>query len=254
MTVLNRARVRFVATRLTLLVLAVLLATCCAGGFPYHYVDTSCRSRLIWSDSRLLLVVRVTETHVRVTPFKWLRVVVQWNLGAGGSVDGHYRQYLIVCEARDGRVESTVCDEGVSDFYLTPYRGEVYAEQFTGMNKPTVPYRWNGGGFERAGDDMTATLQAQRFDGAPGIEAGWQADDKFNISSFRESRPPLTGLGKDLRATATITKWCEGANWNGPLRVRFEVSLPNGASKVIELDMARRSSTEAVYEALPASR
>ncbi len=122
------------------------------------------------------------------------------------------------------------------------------------MNKPTVPYRWTGGGFERAGDDMTATLQTQRFDGAPGIEAGWQADDKFNISSFRESRPPLTGLGKDLRATATITKWCEGGNWNGPLRVRFEVSLPNGASKVIDLDTARRASDAATYEALPDSR
>ena len=47
------------------------------GSVRYHYLNTSCDSRLIWSDSRRLLVVRVTETHVRVTPLKWLRVVVQ---------------------------------------------------------------------------------------------------------------------------------------------------------------------------------
>lgn len=254
MSVPNRARVRFVATGATLMVLAALLATCCAGGFPYHYVTTSCSSDLIWSDTRLLLVVRVSETHVRVTPLKWLRLVVLWNLGAAGLHDGRHHQYMIICDARDGRVESAVCDEPDRIFRLHPHHGEVYAEQSTGMNKPTIPWRWAGGGFERAGEDVTALLQRERTERASPMEAGWQADDTFDISSFRESRPPLTNLGKDLGATATITKWCEGGRWNSPLRVRFEVALPNGASKVIDLDMARRSSDAATYEALPANR
>ena len=232
----------------------VLLGTCCMGGFRFHYVDTTCISRLIWSDSRLLLVVRVTETHVRVTPLKWLKLVVQWNLGAAGTVDGHFRQYMIVCEARDGRVETATCDTPGSVLYLAPYRGEVYAEQSTGMNNPTIPWRWAGGGFERAGEDIAAALQALRKQGITDTEAGWQADEDFDISGFRESRPPLTGLGKDLGATATITKWCEDGRWNSPLRVRFEVSLPNGASKVIDLDLARRNSDAATYDALPARR
>jgi len=252
MSVLNRVRVIFFASVLTLMVLATLLGSCCAGAFPYHYVQTTCDSRLIWSDTRLLLVVRVTETHISVTPLKWLKLVVQWNLTASAGLHGgRHRRYLIVCEARDGRVETTVCDEPDRIFRLYPDRGEVYAEQSTGMNKPTIPWRWVGGGFERAGEGATAVLEAQRLEGTPSIEAGWQADDEFDISSFRVSRPPLTNLGKNLQATATITKWCEGGRWNSPLRVRFEVSLPNGASKVIDLDKRRRTTDAASYNALP---
>ncbi len=243
---INRRRVRWLIATIAI----VFSLTPCCVNLRYYYVRTYCESRLIWSDTRLLLVIRITESHVRVTPLGWFNAIIQWNLQGAANHDSRTRQYMIVCEARDGRVDSTVCDAPGTVLRLTPFRGEVYAEQYMGEH-PSRPWRWTGSGFKRADESITAQLKSQRFDGAPTIEQGWHADDTFDISSFRESLPPLTSLGRDLHASASIEKWCVEGKWNSPKRVRFMVSLPNGESRVIDLDCERRRSDETTFYSLP---
>lgn len=164
---------------------------------------TACSSNLFWNETEAVLLIRCVESWDESSMFRKLKSVAEWNRSASSSyLPSRVRKYNIIFTIRNGAVKRTMSEEPGTALYLAADKnGLIYLQRRD--NATHVPWRLANGQFSMIKEIAFPTSVTATPSYFETLKAhGWQSDNAFNPSSFKESsykrRITLNGEAIDL--------------------------------------------------------